>query len=117
MELMRVLFRSGVLWWNVARNGCAKAGRVAITWLINAPNRVLMRHVMATLPDVRYRDAATGADGVALACRERPDIIITDINMPGMDGYAVLQYLQAAPETARIPVLALTSDEIGRAHV
>src|SRR3546814_19412998 len=39
-----------------------------------------------------------------------PDIIITDINMPGMDGYAVLQYLQAAPETARIPVLALTSD-------
>lgn len=76
----------------------------------NAPNRVLMRHVMATLPDVRYLEAASGADGVALARVDRPDIIITDINMPDMDGYGVLQALHAAPETKNIPVLALTSD-------
>jgi signal transduction histidine kinase len=76
----------------------------------NAPNRVLMRHVMATLPAVRYLEAASGVEGAALARTEQPDIIITDINMPDMDGYGVLRVLQGMPETARIPVVALTSD-------
>ena len=44
--------------------------------------------------------AATGADAVSLAKARAPDLIVCDITMPGMDGYAVLEALRAHPATA-----------------
>ena len=44
--------------------------------------------------------------GLDIARAERPDVIILDINLPGMDGFAALQRLKAMPETKATPVLA-----------
>ena len=53
--------------------------------------------------------AASGADGVAKAARDRPDAILLDVMMPFMDGPSTLRALRADPKTADIPVLFLTA--------
>jgi len=53
--------------------------------------------------------AASGAEGIAQAAEHRPDAILLDVMMPGMDGTATLRALRASPETADIPVIMLTA--------
>ncbi|MEO8378088.1 MAG: response regulator [Acidobacteriota bacterium] len=53
--------------------------------------------------------AASGEEGLATARRERPDFILLDLMMPGMDGPATLRALRQWPETERIPVVFLTA--------
>lgn len=53
--------------------------------------------------------ADNAPDGLALARAERPDLILMDIQLPGMDGLAATRALKADPATADIPVIALTS--------
>jgi DNA-binding response OmpR family regulator len=53
--------------------------------------------------------AYSGVDGLKLARRESPDLIILDILMPGMDGYAVCRELRADPLLGDVPVLFLTA--------
>ena len=53
--------------------------------------------------------ALTGEDGVALAVRERPFIIIVDINLPGMDGLETARRIRASTADGRIPIVAITS--------
>jgi CheY-like chemotaxis protein len=53
--------------------------------------------------------AASGPEGIALAVRERPDVILLDVMMAGMDGPMTLSELRARPETAHIPVLFMTA--------
>ncbi|OON63602.1 response regulator [Massilia sp. KIM] len=58
-------------------------------------------HTPLTAPD--------GARGVAVARSERPDLVACDVNLPGMNGFAVLSALRAEPELAQMPVLAVTA--------
>jgi CheY-like chemotaxis protein len=60
----------------------------------------------------RYRvfSARSGAEGISLVARRRPDLIILDLRMPEMDGFAVLEELRSNPETANIPVMVVTGD-------
>lgn len=53
--------------------------------------------------------APDGAQGVILARAERPDLIIMDMSMPGLDGFQATRQLKADPRTQVIPVLALTA--------
>jgi CheY-like chemotaxis protein/anti-sigma regulatory factor (Ser/Thr protein kinase) len=53
-------------------------------------------------------EADTGGKGLTRIKANRPDLILCDVNMPGMDGYQLLQELQSDPETATIPFLFLT---------
>jgi two-component system cell cycle response regulator len=55
-------------------------------------------------------EAADGVEGLALADRERPDLILLDNDMPVMDGTEMLTRLKANPETRNIPVLMLTAN-------
>jgi two-component system cell cycle response regulator DivK len=57
----------------------------------------------------RVIQAGTGSDGLTAARREMPDLIILDIQLPGMDGYAVARALKKDPATRLIPVVAVTS--------
>ena len=54
-------------------------------------------------------EATNGADGIARARAERPDFILLDMMMPGMDGAATFRALRAVEETAHIPVVFLTA--------
>lgn len=53
--------------------------------------------------------AASGPEGLSLAANRAPDLVLVDIQMPGMDGYATLRHLRALPCTARVPIAALTA--------
>ncbi|MDY0978438.1 response regulator [Massilia sp. CFBP9012] len=53
--------------------------------------------------------AADGPRGVAAARSERPDLIACDVNLPGMDGFAVLAALKTDPQLAGVPILAVTA--------
>ncbi len=53
--------------------------------------------------------AATGAEGIAIAAKEHPDVILLDVTMPDMTGIETLSRLLAAPESAAIPVIFMTA--------
>lgn len=53
--------------------------------------------------------AGDGITGVALGCKINPALILLDIQLPGMDGYAVARALRADPALASIPIVAVTS--------
>jgi two-component system cell cycle response regulator DivK len=53
--------------------------------------------------------AVDGAEGVAMAQREGPDLILMDMSLPVMDGWEATRRLKAAPETQAIPIIALTA--------
>lgn len=54
-------------------------------------------------------EASEGTEGLALARSRRPDLILLDVMMPGIDGLMVGKTLQADPELSRIPVIMLTA--------
>ena len=56
-------------------------------------------------------EAANGHDAVEIAMRERPDLLIIDLNMPGMDGYEAIGNLRKDLSLATLPILVLTSEE------
>ena len=53
--------------------------------------------------------ARSGPEGIALAARVRPDLILLDIQLPGMDGYAVARALRQDAALKRVPIVAVTS--------
>ena len=53
--------------------------------------------------------AQTGPEGLALAAAQRPDLILLDIQLPGMDGHTVARHLKADPQLRAVPVIAVTS--------
>jgi two-component system, cell cycle response regulator DivK len=57
----------------------------------------------------RTVEATTAEQGLALAAEHHPDLILMDIQLPGMDGVAALERLRVDPVTAPIPVVALTA--------
>lgn len=74
----------------------------------NARNAKLLRDVLQAT-GYRTVDTTTAEEGIAVARRDRPDLILMDIQLPGMDGKAALHELRRHPETARIPVMAVTA--------
>ncbi len=54
-------------------------------------------------------EAGNAEEGISLAMAHRPDLILMDIQLPGIDGVTALAQLQAEPRTASIPVIALTA--------
>lgn len=57
----------------------------------------------------RVLEAYDGLEGLEVVEKEKPELIILDVMMPRLDGWATLQMLQGKPETATIPVLMLTA--------
>jgi CheY-like chemotaxis protein len=54
--------------------------------------------------------ATDGAQGVAMAVSERPDMILMDLSLPVLDGWEATRRIKAAPDTKHIPVIALTAN-------
>jgi two-component system cell cycle response regulator DivK len=64
---------------------------------------------MLRLGGYQVLEAVDGADGVAVAVGQRPDVIVMDLCMPRMDGWEAIRQLKADPRTCSIPVVALTA--------
>jgi two-component system, cell cycle response regulator len=74
----------------------------------NHANLELMRYLLGAFGyDPLY--ARNGKDGLEIARRDVPDLILCDVQMPEMDGYEVLSHLKAAPALRHIPVIAVTA--------
>ena len=74
----------------------------------NDKNLKLVRDVLQ-VKGYETIDAGTGEDGVRLARERRPDLVLMDIQLPGMNGIEALALLRADPHTAGIPVAAVTA--------
>ncbi|MBI5461734.1 MAG: PAS domain-containing protein [Gammaproteobacteria bacterium] len=76
----------------------------------NPANLKVVKAMLRHHPKLHLLSATNGEYGLELARRYLPDVILLDIHLPGMDGYAVFDALQADAETRRIPVIALSAD-------
>jgi threonine synthase len=74
--------------------------------------RRLVRRILQSQGDFTILEAADGRAGLELIQREHPDLVILDLMMPELDGFAVLEALKASPNTAEIPVIVSTAKEL-----
>jgi PAS domain S-box-containing protein len=97
---------------------CLPAAESAVRTVLyvedNPANLALVEQIVARRPDLRLLTATNGMDGVALAQKEWPDVILMDINLPGMSGTEALRTLKSDPLTFGIPVLALSANAMPR---
>jgi PAS domain S-box-containing protein len=80
----------------------------------NPANLNLVEQLIKRRPDMRLLSAKNGNLGVQLARAHRPDVILMDINLPGISGIEALKILRADAETAQIPVVALSANAMPR---
>lgn len=76
----------------------------------NAANLRVVERLLARHGEYQLISAPDAEHGVELARAHQPDLILMDINLPGMDGYAALKWLRTHEETQHIPVVALSAD-------
>ena len=74
----------------------------------NADNLELMVYLLEAFGHA-VTTAVDGAGGLAAAASERPEVILCDLHLPGIDGYEVCRRLKADPALRRIPLLAVTA--------
>jgi two-component system, sensor histidine kinase and response regulator len=75
----------------------------------DAVQRVLLNAVFRQ-QGLEVLQAANGQEGIRLARDRRPDLIVSDVNLPEMDGFAVLSHLRKEPTTATIPFIIITAN-------
>jgi signal transduction histidine kinase/ActR/RegA family two-component response regulator len=80
----------------------------------NPANLRLVEEIVRFRSDLRLLSALDGHVGLSLARAHQPEIILLDLNLPGMSGTEVLRQLRADPATASIPVIALTANAMPR---
>jgi len=80
----------------------------------NPANLMLVEDIIARRPDIRLLSAMDGNLGVAIARASLPDVILMDINLPGISGVNALKILAEDPTTAHIPVIALSANAMPR---
>jgi CheY-like chemotaxis protein len=76
----------------------------------NPANMALIEQILARRKGLQLLGAPDALRGVAMARNIQPDVIVMDINLPGISGTEALKILQADPLTAHIPVLALSAN-------
>jgi CheY-like chemotaxis protein len=80
----------------------------------NPANLKLVEQLIARRPDMRLLSARDGNTGIELARANQPEVILMDINLPGISGIEALKILREDPATARIPVVALSANAMPR---
>lgn len=78
----------------------------------NPSNLALMQALLARRPQWQMLDATRGETGLQLARRERPDVILLDLHLPGLDGESALQTLRADPAFSDVPIVVITADAL-----
>jgi PAS domain S-box-containing protein len=76
----------------------------------NPANLKLVEQIIARQPDIRLLTAVDGNSGIGIARQSHPDLILMDINLPGINGFEALEILRSDPATAHITVIALSAN-------
>ncbi len=80
----------------------------------NPANLALVEKLMARRSDIHLITAVNGALGIELARASRPEVILMDINLPGISGIEAMKILREDPATAHIPIVALSANAMPR---
>ena len=80
----------------------------------NPANLLLVENLLERRPDIHLLSAQDGLRGIEIARASLPDVILMDINLPGISGIHALEILRKDPETAHIPVIALSANAMPR---
>ncbi len=80
----------------------------------NPANLKLVEQIIARHPDISLLTAVNGNSGVEIAHASVPDVILMDINLPGINGFEALKILRADPVTTHIPVIAISANAMPR---
>ena len=80
----------------------------------NRANMQLVEQLIARRSDMRLLTAGDGTRGIVLARVHQPEVILMDINLPGISGIQALKILREDPATAHIPVLAISANAMPR---
>src|SRR5688572_21125419 len=72
-------------------------------------NRLLVRKLLQNAGH-EVIDAADGLEGIRLACTLRPDLVLVDLNIPGLDGFEVTLRLRGEPSLVGVPIVAITAE-------
>ena len=75
----------------------------------NLDNRILLRRILQAEGYV-VLEAANAAETLRVVAGQRPDLILVDINMPEVDGYALTSQLKEDPDLASVPIIAVTAN-------
>ena len=86
-----------------------RAGRLVLYVEDNPANVSFMRDVIGDFDGIELASVPTAEMGIEVVRSRRPDVVIMDINLPGMSGFEALGALRSDPSTAGIPVIALTA--------
>ncbi|MDO9315668.1 MAG: PAS domain S-box protein [Burkholderiaceae bacterium] len=87
------------------------SGRRTVLYVEDNPaNLLLIEKLIARRPDIRLLTATDGNRGIEIARAARPDVILMDINLPGISGIEAMKILANDPVTAQIPVVALSAN-------
>jgi CheY-like chemotaxis protein len=77
----------------------------------SAPARMHARGVLKALGLTLFEEAVDGAQAVAVLARDKFDLIVTDYNMPYMDGAGLVGYLRQNPATVKVPIIMVTTEQ------
>jgi CheY-like chemotaxis protein len=80
----------------------------------NPANLTLVEQLIARRSDIRLLTAVNGTLGIEIARASQPEVILMDINLPGISGIEALKILREDPATAHIPVVALSANAMQR---
>ena len=75
----------------------------------NPGNRMLVQRILL-VEDFVIVEAEDGRTGIEYALREKPDLILMDMNLPEIDGYELTKQIRAIPELKDIPIIAMTAN-------
>ncbi len=74
----------------------------------NANNRLLVERIIKAEGYIML-EATDGLSGIEMAARERPDLFIVDLHLPGVSGFTVIRKIKANPEISHTPIVVLTA--------
>ncbi len=80
----------------------------------NPANMMLVEDLIARRPDLRLLSARDGTRGIEIARASQPDVILMDINLPGISGIRAMNILSQDPTTAKIPIVAVSANAMPR---
>jgi CheY-like chemotaxis protein len=100
----------------VPQSQATRGGRLQTLLYVedNPANLKLVEQIIVRHPEMRLLTAVNGKSGIEIAHESRPDVILMDINLPGINGFEALKILRSDPATAHIPVIAISANAMPR---